>query len=473
MLHQLRFKSASALACSLAIAVSIALASAARAGISDNVKTETLPNGLKVLVLENHKAPVATFHVFYKVGSRNEQIGKTGLAHLLEHLMFRGTKKYKPEEIDEIIQENGGDLNAMTSEDYTEYFENINRDHLDVPINLEADRMANFDPKGFDAEKAVVEEERRMRTDDSPADALDELSHAQAYIEYPYHWPTIGWMHDVEGLTLDDALAFHAIYYSPQNALIVTVGDFDADKVMKQISEQFGSIKNGPTAPPFDQIEPPQEGERHVVLRHAANLPSLEESFHVPNLQSPDAYALEVLSEVLADGKSSRLYKDLVIEKRLVVGTSAGSNMLSFGPPLFTFSAQMRPGVKTEEVLTEVDGQIKQLQDKLVSADELQKAKNLEQAEFVYGQDSIFNEAMQLGVYELLGNYKLIDQYLPAIDKVTAADVQRVAQKYLVKDNRTVAILEPTGLLPKQAGGGGPSGGTVHRSMSLDEGGVR
>jgi zinc protease len=156
----------------------------------------------------------------------------------------------------------------------------------------------------------------------------------------------------------------------------------------------------------------------------------------------------------------------------MVVGTSAGSNMLSFDAPLFTFSAQMRPGVKSEDVLAEVDRQIKELRDKPVSADELQKAKNLEQAEFVYGQDSIFNEAMQLGVYEMIGDYKMIDQYLPSIDKVTAADVQRVAQKYLVKDNRTVAILEPTGLLPKQAGGG-PSGGTVHRSMSFDQGGVR
>jgi zinc protease len=162
-----------------------------------------------------------------------------------------------------------------------------------------------------------------------------------------------------------------------------------------------------------------------------------------------------------------------VIEKRLVVSTSAGSNMLSFDAPLFTFSAQMRPGVKADDVLVEVDRQIKMLQDKPVSADELQKAKNLEQAEFVYGQDSIFNEAMQLGIYEMLGDYKMIDQYLPAIDKVRAADVQRVAQKYLVKNNRTVGILEPTGLLPKQAGGEGSSGGAVHHSMSFDEGGMR
>ncbi len=472
MLHFFRSRGHTAgLVGAIAIAVSVALADAARAGISDNVKSVTLPNGLQMLVLENHKAPVATFHVFYKVGSRNEQVGKTGLSHLIEHLMFRGTKKYGPEEFDQIIQANGGELNAMTSEDYTEYFENINRDHLDVPISLEADRMANFEPKGFDAEKAVVEEERRMRTDDNPEDALDELCRAQAYIEHPYHWPTIGWMHDVQGLTLDDAMQYHAVYYSPQNAIVVAIGDFDATKVIQEIAEQFGSIKNGPKAPPFDQIEPPQEGERRVILRHAANLPAFEESYHVPNLKSPDAYALEVLSEVLADGKSSRLYKDLVVDKRMVIGIGAGSDLTSFDPPLFTFAGQLRPGVKSADVIAEVDKQIEQLRDQPPAADELQKAKNLEEAEFVYGQDSIFNEAMLLGIYQMLGDYKKVDQYLPSIEKVTAQDVQRVARKYLVVTNRTVAVLEPTGMLPQQAGGS-PSGGTVRRSMSI-AGGVR
>ncbi len=294
-----------------------------RAAISDNVKTATLPNGLQVLVLENHKAHVATFNVFHKVGSRNEQTGKTGLSHLLEHLMFRGTKKLKPEEFSSIIQENGGEDNAFTTEDYTDYFETINSDHLDVPISLEADRMANFEPKGFDSEKQVVMEERRMRTEDNPEDALDEMVHAQAYIEHPYHWPVIGWMHDIEGLTLQDALNYHSVYYSPQNALIVAVGDFDSSKLMKQIAEQFGSIKNGPKPAPFDQIEPPQQGERQLILQHAANLSAFEEAFHVPTLKDRDAYALEIASEILSDGKSSRLYKDLVVDKRMVVSIEA------------------------------------------------------------------------------------------------------------------------------------------------------
>jgi len=179
------------LACLLAALVPV-LSRAGFAGISDAVKFSTLPNGLQVLVLENHKAPVATFNVFYKVGSRNEQVGKTGLSHLLEHLMFRGTKKLKPEEFSNIIQENGGMDNAFTAADFTDYFEVINRDHLDVPISLEADRMANFEPKGFDSEKAVVMEERRLRTEDNPEDALGELTQAQAFVVHPYHWPVIG-----------------------------------------------------------------------------------------------------------------------------------------------------------------------------------------------------------------------------------------------------------------------------------------
>ena len=444
----------------LGVLASVASAATARAGIADGVKTQTLPNGLRVLVLENHKAPVATFNVFYRVGSRNEQMGKTGLSHLLEHLMFKGTKKYKPEEFSLIIQQNGGVDNAMTSSDYTQYFETINKDHLDVPISLEADRMANFVPRDFDKERAVVLEERRLRTEDNPEDALDELVRAQAYLAHPYHWPVIGWFHDVQGLTLQDALAYHATFYSPQNAIIVAVGDFKAEQVMKQISEAFSGIKNGPKPPPVTEVEPPQTGIRRVELHHAANLPAFEQAYHVPNLKDPDAYALEVAGEILADGKSSRLYKKLVVEKRMVVDIGAGYDLTAFDPGLFIVAAQMRPGVTAAATQAEVEMEIAQLRDKPPSAEELQKAKNLEQAQYVFGQDSIFREAMLLGIYEMLGDYHLADTYLEGIDKVTAADVQRVAKKYLVATNMTEGVLIPTGLLP-HAGGGGLSGGQV------------
>jgi len=450
------------------LALSLANVRPARAGITDAVKYAKLPNGLQVIVLENHKAPVATLNVFYQVGSRNEQTGKTGISHLCEHLMFRGTKKYGPEEFSNIIQENGGDDNAFTTEDYTDYFEVINRDHLDVPIALEADRMANFAPQGFASEKAVVMEERRLRTEDNPEDALSEMTQAATFVEHPYHWPVIGWMHDVAGLTLEDALHYHAIYYSPQNAIVVAVGDFDGDQVMSRIRTAFGSIKNVSKPPPVNEVEPPQDGERRITLRHAANLPAVAEAFHVPNYRSgADAYALEIAGEVLGDGKSSRLYKDLVVDKHMVVNVAPEYEMTSFDPNLFWISAQMRPGVKADDVLAEVDRQIAALREKPVSDAELNKAKNLEQAGFVFGQDSVFQEAMQLGLYQMLGGYKMVDEYLGNIDKVTAVDVQRVAGKYLLASNRTIGVLVPTGVLPHEAGGG--AGGAVHHQLESRE----
>jgi zinc protease len=454
MLSSPRFSPYRAVSAAVIWFLILAWAASAGAGITANVKTETLPNGLKVLVLENHKAPVATLSVFYKVGSRNEQVGKTGISHLCEHLMFRGTKTLGPEQFSKIIQENGGTDNAFTTADFTDYFEIINARNLDVPIKLEADRMANFDPRGFNAEKAVVMEERRLRTEDNPEDALHEITKAQAYVEYPYHWPVIGWMSDIRHLTLKDALAYHAMYYSPRNSIVVAVGDFNAAEVLKQISEAFGSIKNGPEPPPFTQTEQEQKGQRRVMLEHAANLPAFDISYHVPNLRSPDAWAIEIAGEILGDGKSSRLYRDLVINKQMVVDVSVDYDMTSFGPPLFTVSAQMRPGIKAKDVIAEVEKQLAELRDKPVSAEELQKAKNLEQAEFVFGEDSIFQQAMLLGVYQMLGDYRMVDQYIPNIDKVTAADVQRVARRYFVKSNRTVGILVPTGLLPHEAAGG-------------------
>jgi zinc protease len=443
----------------LGILICISASGPARAGMADAVKAQTLPNGLRVLVLENHKAPLATFNVFYRVGSRNEQFGKTGLSHLCEHLMFKGTKKLGPEEFSQTIGQNGGEDNAFTESDFTDYFETMNKDHLDVPITLEADRMANFEPKEFEKEKHVVLEERRMRTEDNPEDALDEMVRAAAYVAHPYHWPVIGWFHDVDGLTLADAMAYHKIYYSPQNALIVAVGDFDADQVLKLISEAFAGIKNGPKPPPLTDLEPPQTGTRRVELQHAANLPAFEEAYHVPNISSPDSFALEIASEILSDGQSSRLYKKLVVDKQMVVDIGAGYDMTSFDPGLFVVSAQMRPGIKAADTQVEVEKELAGMRDAPVGAEELQKAKNLEAAQFVYGQDSVMREAEQLGVYEMLGDYHLVDKYLDGIDKVTAADVQRVMKTYMVASNMTEGVLVPTGVLPH--GAGGLSGGEL------------
>jgi zinc protease len=310
-------------------------------------------------------------------------------------------------------------------------------------------------------------EERRLRSDDNPADALEEVTQAAAFVAHPYHWPVIGWMHEIEGITLQDALDYHAIYYSPQNAIIVAVGDFNGDQVITRVTQAFAGIKNNAKPPPVTEVEPPQEGERRVVMHHAANLPAFNQAYHVPNYRNlADAFALEIASEILSDGKSSRLYKDLVVDKQSVVDVGAEYDMTSFDPNLFWVSAQVRPGVKTEDVIAEVDKQIAALRDTPVTPEELQRAKNLEQSGFVYGQDSIFREAELLGLYQMLGDYHMIDNYLTGIDKVTAADIRRVAKKYLVDANRTVGVLVPTGVLTHEMAGGG-AGGAVHHAAGL------
>jgi zinc protease len=238
---------------------------------------------------------------------------------------------------------------------------------------------------------------------------------------------------------------------------------------MGQIEEQFGTLSNGPKPPPVTEIEPAQQGEREVMVRHAANLPAFAEAFHAPNYKnSNDAFALEIASEILGDGKSSRLYKDLVIEKQMVVDVDVEYDMTSFDPNLFWIAAQVRPGVKSEEVMAEVDHQLEAIANQPPRPEELQKAKNLEEAAFVFGQDSIFREAELLGVYQMLGDYHMVDQYLPAIDRVTLGDVQRVIRRYLIKSNRTTGVLIPTGLLPHEAGGG-PVGTVHHISALTDE----
>ncbi len=425
---------------------------AAFAGFTDAVKAKTLSNGLTVLVLEDHRAPIATLSVFYRVGSRNEQFGKTGLSHLIEHLMFRASKKLKPDEFFTVLQSNGGIGNATTGPDFTNYWELINKDHFEVPISLEADQASGFEPKGFDAEKQVVMEERRMRIDDAPRAALWEATQAAAFVEHPYHWTVVGWMHDLQELTLEDALAYHARYYSPRNAIIVAVGDFDAQQVLKQITEAFGDIKNGPPPPPMTSVEPPQQGERRVELRHAADLPAFLELYHAPNYrETSDAFALELMSIILSDGDSSRLWKDLVIDKRMVVNVDSGYLITSFDPSLFSIEAQMRPGVKPEDALSEIDRKLEELRDHPVAADELQKAKNRARSDFIFAMDSIRDRAFYLGLDEMIGSYKWLDLYVPNSEKVTAGDIQRVARNYLTKTNLTVGVLVPTGLLPHSA----------------------
>jgi zinc protease len=427
------------------------------AGVTDRVSEVTLSNGLKVILLENHKAPLITFQVWYRVGSRNEEWGKTGLSHMLEHMMFKGTDKTGPEEFSRIIQKNGGNDNAFTSRDFTAYFENLSSERTGVAIGLESDRMENLRlrEEDFRTERMVVMEERRMRTEDNPSAFLQEQLEAAAFQLQPYHWPVIGWMEDVRGFTLDDVRAYYKEYYNPANAFIVVVGDFRKKDILGTLEKAFGSIPRGVSPIQKRDIDPPQAGERRVYVKREAQLPSIVLGYHVPNLRQPDSYALEVLATILSGGKSSRLYRDLVLDKQLAFNVDAENPLLSKDPSLFYLSADLQPGKKVvdaEEVLYE---EIERMRKEPVDEKELEKAKNQLEASFIYGQDSLFYQAMLLAQYEITLSWRAIDDYLPSIRKVTQEDIMRVANQYLIKDNCTVGILIP---LPRGEGKHAPPG---------------
>lgn len=405
-----------------------------------------LDNGLKVLLLENHKSPAVTFQVWYRVGSRNEQDGKSGLSHFLEHMMFKGTPDVGPEEHMRIIAKNGGRSNAFTMQDATVYFATMSREKIGVAIELEADRMANalLDGNYFDAEKKVVLEERRLRTEDNPASSLDEITTAVAYTVHPYRRPVIGWMGDIKNMTREDLKRHYRVYYAPNNAFLVVVGDFVSKEILTKIKTAFGKIPRGSDIPKVKIKEVPQRGERRVNLKKEAELPLLLIYYHVPNLSSPDSFALDLLTVILASGRSSRLHQDLVYRRRLARKVDADYSRLSVDPPIFSISAQAMPRKDSTEMERAIDHLLEQIRSKPVTDRELQKAKNQVESSFIFSQDSIFGQAMRIGRYEIAARWRLKDRYLAGIRKLTAAELLRVAKKYLDPDRRTVGVLIPT-----------------------------
>ena len=405
-----------------------------------------LDNGLKVLLLENHKSPAVTFQVWYRVGSRNEQDGKSGLSHFLEHMMFKGTPDVGPEEHMRIIAKNGGRSNAFTMQDATVYFATMSREKIGVAIELEADRMANalLDGNYFDAEKKVVLEERRLRTEDNPASSLDEITSAVAYTVHPYRRPVIGWMGDIKNMTREDLKRHYRTYYAPNNAFLVVVGDFVSKEILTKIKTAFGKIPRGSDIPKVKIKEVPQRGERRVNLKKEAELPLLLIYYHVPNLSSPDSFALDLLTVILASGRSSRLHQDLVYRRRLARKVDADYSRLSVDPPIFSISAQAMHRKDSTEMERAIDNLLEQIRSEPVTERELQKAKNQVESSFIFSQDSIFGQAMRIGRYEIAARWRLKDRYLAGIRKLTAAELLRVAKKYLDPDRRTVGVLIPT-----------------------------
>jgi zinc protease len=411
-----------------------------------NVREFVLDNGLKILLLEDHKSPAVTFQVWYRVGARNERDGKSGLAHFLEHMMFKGTPTTKPEEYSRIIAKNGGRSNAFTSSDVTVYFATMSRDKIGVEIELEADRMANalLGDTHFEPEKKVIQEERRLRTDDNPSSALSEVAGAIAYTVHPYRRPVIGWMDDIQNLSRQDLVDFYKLYYAPNNAYIVVTGDFSTDEILAKIKAAFEKIPRGAEPPKVRAEEPPQRGERRVILKKEAELPFLLMYYHAPNLKSPDNYALDLLSVVLAGGRSSRLYHELVYQKRIARSIDADYSGVSIDPTGFSVTGQLMPGKEPAEVEREIDGLLEKIKLELISERELQKAKNQVESSFIFAQDSIFGQAMKIGYYEAAAGWRMMDAYLDGIKRVTREDIRRVAKQYLDRDRRTVGVLIPT-----------------------------
>ena len=413
--------------------------------LSDRVYEKTLTNGLKVILLENRKAPVVTVQVWYRVGSRNEAWGKTGLSHFLEHMMFKGSKRFSAEEFVRIIEENGGNNNAFTSRDYTAYYVNISADRAAIPLELDADRMtyALFDEKDFLTERDVVLEERRLRTEDNPQSFLYEQVFATAFQVHPYHWPIIGWMEDIGRITLADVKEYYERFYAPANAFIVVVGDFSRDELLPEIEKTFGSLIKKPAPNQEVSREPVQHGERRAVVNREGLVPALMIGYHVPNLKNQDSYVLEVIEAILSLGKSSRLYEQIVRDKQLALTINAHNPLLSRDPSLFFVSAELMSGKDLSALEKAIDEEILRLHNEPVSYLELEKARNQLEAAFIYGQDSVFYRAMVLARYEIADNWRTADDYLPAIRKVTQDDILRVARRYLVPANRTLGTFMP------------------------------
>lgn len=423
-----------------------------------------LSNGMKVLLAEIPKAPVATVQVWYKVGSRNEVMGRAGLSHMLEHMMFKGTAAHPKGSFSRLIRKNGGIDNAFTGQDFTAYFENLAADRVELALTLEADRMQGLvlDHNEFQTERDVVKEERRLRSEDDPQGALVEALFAQAFQSHPYHWPVIGWFSDLDAMSLDDLQRHYDAFYSPNNAILVVAGDIKADSLIHTIKNLFEPIPKGPSPKHVLSVEPEQRGERRFFLKREAQVPFVMMGFRVPNYSSEDAYALNLLESILSHGKSSRLYQSLIHDQNNSLAVGADYSLLQTDPGLFYFYSLVRPGTKVEAVEEALQREIARLQAEPPSELELQQAKNQIEASRTFEQDSNFRYAMLLGQSESIGaGWRWLNEFIERIQAVTPQDIQRVAKRYLVPDNRTIGILIPLPSKPQD-----PSHGTGQQGQS-------
>ena len=407
-------------------------------------ETKTLKNGLQIVVIPlKNSTNVISTDIFYKVGSRNEIMGKTGIAHMLEHMNFKSTKNLDAGEFDKEVKSIGGVNNASTSFDYTHYYIKSSTDNLGKSLELYAELMQNLNlkDKEFQPERDVVAEERRWRTENNPMGYLYFAMFNNAYVYHPYHWTPIGFMNDIQTWTIKDIKDFHKTYYQPNNAILIVTCDVEPKEVFKRAKEEFGSIKNKAEIPKFKFVEPEQDGAKRVIIKKDSEVEMIAINFHIPDFKDPDQVTLSTISEILYSGKSSRLYKELVDKKRLV-NTVYAYNMENIDPGLFIFLAVCNPGVKAEDVEKELIEQIELMKNTQVTKAELEKVKINTKSDFIYSLESSTSVANLYGSYLVRGDLTPLLTYEEDIKKITAKKVQEAANKYFDFDKSTTVILK-------------------------------
>jgi zinc protease len=410
--------------------------------LAEGVVEEVLENGLKVLVKEDHFAPLSSCYVWYRVGSRNEHPGITGISHWVEHMLFKGTQRFPKELLMRLIERKGGRWNGFTSHDYTAYFEDLPANEVGLAIEIEADGMCNavFDPKEVEAERTVILSERQG-AENHPEFLLGEAVQSVAFLAHPYRWSVLGYESDIRSITRDELFSYYKRYYAPNNAVLVVVGDVKASEVVKLARKHFGHIDRGEEPPQVRTTEPPQVGERRVVIKRRFHGEYVFIAYHVPEATHEDIPALYALQAVLSFGMSSRFYRDLV-EGNIAVWASASIDVAK-DPSLLWLRAQARDGVGVERLERALLEEVDKVAQDGVTAKELQRALNQIEASFVYSQEGVSRIAIQLGFFEVLASYDYADELLERIKSVSPQDVQTVAQRYMHEDNRTVGHFVP------------------------------
>jgi zinc protease len=411
-------------------------------------KKYRLDNGLHLLIGEAPALPIVSYQVHFAAGSRFERPGITGITHLFEHMMFKGTKELGPEEFSRTIQANGGTLNAFTTTDNTSYFENLPADKLELAVRLEADRLQNLQitPESLEPEREVVRSERKLRSVNTPFGLLIEQLYALAYEQHPYRWPVIGWDHDLKNLTLEDCLEYYRTYYAPNNAVVVIVGNVSADPAWKTVDKFYGPIPSQPHPRQIITPEKPQRGEKRAVFKKVSRVAAFFSSFHIPQISHPDLFPLQILCGALSAGRSSRFFQKWEKPGKAVEAHAEMGHppFLSTDPGLLQIYAIASPSVSLATLEQEIWEEVENLRQEPLSGEELSKVKKQVRSYFLRSLETFFFQGLLAGLYQVrAGDFRLLYNVLPGYESVTAEDVLRVAQKYLRPENRTVVSLQP------------------------------